>query len=606
MKLIINKIVAELLTLCLFFMLCGCTHRSAYSPQLSQIDSLLNQEDIDTSAVKVAFRQVSGFINKFDEAERMHYNLLKLYYMFKTFQQMKNDSVLREVLAYYGDKPTQEGVLANYIGTGMYYDRKEYNKAQDCALNFLRMTNKVTNFDKEMRAKCHLLLGDIYSFHTENRLSLEQFKNAKKYANKIDNAMLLAESYYGMAQAYRECGVKDSSLLSCDEAYKFFNKAGEHDRAVWIYLEYAQIYNKFHDYKKSDYYLRKLENSVAWISKAHIVEYGGNRESYYQAKGEMLENLMQVDSALVFFKREISSSDLDFQYWGSEAVYRIYCNAEDVDSMKKYKKIFDMYEEQYKSTHDGYALQRKQLEYERELLDNDETSIFDIIRWILIVVLSTPVLVLMVMFCYKKIKIIKQNRACIGNIETSSNHSYKDSDEKNIEACSELSFGGNPMETVKDTKADVNLKNTGMVCVSNDNTCKKEMQSNLFALEIDSVPVPKYHSCEVYLRLRKYVEQQKNVGLANELWSDLLDFIKREDASFYVFLEKLQNENTRISKKALHMCMLIRAGFLNTEIGILLATNDSGICNMRARLARKILENDKAVAKDLDKIINGQ
>ena len=212
----------------------------------------------------------------------------------------------------------------------------------------------------------------------------------------------------------------------------------------------------------------------------------------------------------------------------------------------------------------------------------------------------------MVMFCYKKIKIIKQNRACIGNIETSSNHSYKDSDEKNIEACSELSFGGNPMETVKDTKADVNLKNTGMVCVSNDNTCKKEMQSNLFALEIDSVPVPKYHSCEVYLRLRKYVEQQKNVGLANELWSDLLDFIKREDASFYVFLEKLQNENTRISKKALHMCMLIRAGFLNTEIGILLATNDSGICNMRARLARKILENDKAVAKDLDKIINGQ
>ena len=161
MKHILYPIPVLLLIVC-SLAFCQCSsRRGPYNPQLVHIDSLLNQEDLDTSAVSAAFRRVSTSLGGFDDDNRMYYNLLTQFYQFKTYQLVENDSVLRAVIQYYGDEASKEGLLANYIGAGMYYDRKEYEKAQDCGLRFLRMTDETSDYDKVMRIKCHIFLAIV-------------------------------------------------------------------------------------------------------------------------------------------------------------------------------------------------------------------------------------------------------------------------------------------------------------------------------------------------------------------------------------------------------------------------------------------------------------
>ena len=253
MKHILYPIPVLLLIVC-SLVFCQCSsRRGPYNPQLMHIDSLLNQEDLDTSAVSAAFRRVSTSLGGFDDDNRMYYNLLTQYYQFKTYQPVENDSVLRAVIQYYGDEASKEGLLANYVGAGMYYDRKEYEKAQDCGLRFLRMTDETSDYDKVMRIKCHIFLGDIYAFHTENELSLEQFKRALYWAEAEKDTMLMAEGNYALAQAYRECGNRDSAFVACRNAYRFFKAVGDEVRTSWMWLEYAQICNHFHLYLSSTY-----------------------------------------------------------------------------------------------------------------------------------------------------------------------------------------------------------------------------------------------------------------------------------------------------------------------------------------------------------------
>ena len=107
MKHILYPIPVLLLMVC-SLVFCQCSsRRGPYDPQLMHIDSLLNEADVDTAKVLAAFGRVSKSL---DTENQMYYNLLTQYYMFKTYQPVESDSILRAVIEYYGDKPTKEGI----------------------------------------------------------------------------------------------------------------------------------------------------------------------------------------------------------------------------------------------------------------------------------------------------------------------------------------------------------------------------------------------------------------------------------------------------------------------------------------------------------------
>ena len=556
MKHILYPIPVLLLIVC-SLAFCQCSsRRGPYDPQLMHIDSLLNQEDLDTSAVSAAFRRVSTSLGGFDDDNRMYYNLLTQFYQFKTYQPVENDSVLRAVIQYYGDEASKEGLLANYIGAGMYYDRKEYEKAQDCGLRFLKMTDETSDYDKVMRIKCHIFLGDIYAFHTENELSLEQFKRALYWAEAEKDTMLMAEGNYALAQAYRECGNRDSAFVACRNAYRFFKAVGDEVRTSWMWLEYAQICNHFHLYNKTAYYLKHLENTADWISKDHRVAVGMNRECYYQAKAKMFENTNRLDSAIVFYKRGLASADLDFLHDSSRSLCRIYLKKGNVDSLKKYQAIYEKYKQRHESTHNGYSLQRKQIEYN----ETRQAKARAARMWKITFAVVAGISLLLIFLCL----MVRSYRRRRGKVDVKSASGRQD----------ELR----------------NVCKDAAVFDSQDNTCQC---------------VVDYYQCEAVLGLRNMAEQQKSVALTSPLWEELMTFVHKEDTCFGDFLDGLQKRERRIGKNVIFLCLLIRAGFTLTEISSLLAVNASAVCNMRARLARKILNNEKALAKHLDEYIRG-
>ena len=591
-KYVVFPIVLVILVGCL--LLGKGSSRGPYDPQLVHIDSLLNQEDLDTSAVSVAFRRVSTSLGGFDDDNRMYYNLLTQFYQFKTYQPVENDSVLRVVIQYYGDEASKEGLLANYIGAGMYYDRKEYEKAQDCGLRFLRMTDETSDYDKLMRIKCHIFLGDIYSFHTEKALSLRQFKSALYWAEVENDTLLMAEGNYALAQAYRESGMYDAAFAACGKAYHFFKAVGDKVRTSWMWLEYAQICNHFHLDEKTAYYLKHLEKTADWISKDHLVVPGMNRECYYQAKAKQFENTNSLDSAIVFYKRELTSADFDFLHDASKALCRLYLKTGDVDSLRKYQNIYEKYKQRHEATHDGYALQRKQMEFDEARQTKQRVK--QIWKFAFAVMAGISLLVAglyLIVWHYRR----RRGRIVVKRGSDEQEEPHNDSTEK--AASLAISQGSVSAESKS------GLGDDGDMSEKADCLTQSVDDSNLLVETCQPRHVVDYVQCEAILSLKEMAERQQPVALTNHLRKNLMEFVHKEDIFFGDFLDGLQKKERRIGKNVIFLCLLIRAGFTLTEISSLLAVNASAVCNMRARLARKILNDEKALAKHLDEYIRG-
>ena len=323
-----------------------------------------------------------------------------------------------------------------------------------------------------------------------------------------------------------------------------------------MWLEYAQICNHFHLYNKTAYYLKHLENTADWISKDHRVVPGMNRECYYQAKAKMFENTNRLDSAIVFYKRGLASTDLDFLHDSSRSLCRIYLKKGNVDSLKKYQAIYEKYKQRHESTHNGYSLQRKQIEFNESRQAKARAARMWKIAFVVVAGISLLLIVLCLMVWF-----YRRRR---GKVDVKSASGRLD----------ELR----------------NVCKDAAVFDSQDNTCQC---------------VVDYYQCEAVWGLRNMAEQQKSVALTSPLWEELMTFVHKEDTCFGDFLDGLQKRERRTGKKVICLCLLIRAGFTLTEISCLLGGNASGTCNMRARLARKVFNDEKAVAKHLDEYIRG-
>lgn len=228
----------------------------------------------------------------------------------------------------------------------------------------------------------------------------------------------------------------------------------------------------------------------------------------------------------------------------------------NVDSLKKYQAIYEKYKQRHESTHNGYSLQRKQIEFN----ETRQAKARAARMWKIAFAVVAGISLLLIVLCLM-VRFYRRRR---GRVDVKSASGRQD------ELC--------------------NVCKDAAVFDSQDNTCRC---------------VVDYCQCEAVLGLRNMAEQQKSVALTSPLWEELMTFVHKEDTCFGDFLDGLQKRERRTGKKVIFLCLLIRAGFTLTEISSLLAVNASAVCNMRARLARKILNNEKALAKHLDEYIRG-
>ena len=597
MKHILYPIPVLLLMVC-SLVFCQCSsRRGPYDPQLMHIDSLLNEADVDTAKVLAAFGRVSKSL---DTENRMYYNLLTQYYMFKTYQPVENDSILRAVIEYYGDKPTKEGLLANYIATGMYNDRNEFAKAQDCGLRFLRMSDRTSKFDKVMRAKCHLQLGDIYQNHLDSLMVLEQRRQAVYWAEQTTDTMLMADSYYYLSNMCEAVGDYKQSLSACDKAYEYYSVVGYRNGAARIWVQRAKNYMALNDLPYAKLCMRNYEAMTTDLDSSHRIKPGLNNEIYYNVMGRLCEKSGDIDSAFMYYNLEFASPNEVFIRFASGHLARLYEKIGKLDSAGKYYQINMQYQKKSTSTYSDKNMQRKQIEYDLGVLNEKRIS-----KEHMLVAISVVAL-LLVTLAFKKWPWIKKTVFSLrnrSNGELADNTKDVKADEienhENSEVSNEKPFSLERREgQLEETASTVSTKNGNEEL---DKLLPHESNDNPFIALRGAYGSPvDYSSFPVVGKLRAMVENDEDVALKETSWRELEAYVKKEDAAFAAFMVCLKKNCKRITSVHIRVCILLRVGLLPTGISKLMNVSQSAVTNLRRNLAVKILRNPQSKAEDLD------
>lgn len=600
-KYVVFPVVLLMLIGCLLLGKCSC-RRVDYNPQLVHIDSLLNEADVDTTKVLAAFRRVSKSLDGLDTDNRMYYNLLTQYYMFKTYQPVGNDSILRAVIVYYGDKPTKEGLLANYIATGMYCDRNEFGKAQDCGLRFLRMTDQTSDFDKVMRAKCHLQLGDIYQNHIDSLMVLEQCRQAVYWAEQTTDTMLMADSYYYLSNMCETVGDYKQSLSACDKAYEYYSVAGCRNGAARIWVQRAKNYIALNDLSYAKLCMKNYETMTDDLDSSYRIKAGLNNEIYYNVMGQLCEKSGNIESAFMYYYLEFASPNEFYVRSGSGHLAGLYDKIGEIDSVRKYYQINLQYKNKSMSTYSDKNMQRKQIEYDLEVLNEKK------ITKAYIGAVVGVIVILLVLFVYRRMSWMKKTVLLLRNRHEGETDNAKDVETHESEKREnrDVSIGKSFSHDRKEDK--LNGVGSG---VSSENDNKEpdrifshENNDNPFiALKGAYASSVDYSSSTMVRKLRAMVENCGDVSWKDTSWHELETYVKKEDASFAAFMICLMENCKRISSGHIRVCILIRIGFQPKEISKVMNVSQSAVTNIRRNLAVKILRNPKSKAEELDAYI---
>ena len=591
MKHILYPIPVLLLIVC-SLVFSQCSSRGPYNPQLVHIDSLLNQEDLDTSAVSAAFRRVSTSLDGFDDDNRMYYNLLTQFYLFKTYQPVENDSVLRAVIQYYGDEASKEGLLANYVGAGMYYDRKEYEKAQDCGLRFLRMTEKTSDFDMVMKAKCHITLGDTYEFRLPNKYTLHQMEQATLCAEQTTDSLLMADCYYALSQVRKEGGDYQLALRDGRRAYDVYSALGYHDKAAWVWLQRVKCNIALGDYDEAQYCLRMFEKNAKEVGEGYVVEYELNNETYYYVKGSLCEKTGAIDSAFMYYYRELGSGDVGYKMGACDNLQKLYASLGQRDSSDKYNQLHQKFRKEMDSKYDISTLLEKQIEFDAH------NHFMELLRYVLY---GVGAIVMVVGLFWKRKKVaagfvalfssLKKRRAQKKGqaLETSTANgvSASKAESFDVEQGKGEQVGEVEVESSAGSASGALLKRYGA------------QLGNANVVQVD------YGQAASLVYFRRLLGKGRYPSADDPKWFLLLRYVDENDVRFSRFLKDMQKSFGRIDYTHVRVCVLIRAGFRPSEIARLMNVSVQAISNMRKKLSERLFEDTTASPERLDVFLRG-
>ena len=315
---------------------------------LSLADSLM--EDHPDSAMAV-LRHDSALVLRADISERMMYALLKTQADDKLYVTHKSDSVIREVADYfneYGDARQQ--AQAWYLLGRVSYDLNHTSSALSAWKKALAVEEE-TPVVCRYKSRTASWLGGIYDKEKMYKELLSFSHQAYSYAKQSDRDKEL------MAYSLRNIGRSYSYLKDNKKAIPYYKKALNTAKQLldgelcqMIEEELSAVYIEEGMLQKAG---QILSCSMKWTSKEDLA-------SYYYIKGKYYEAMGETDSAVFYYRKNISIASMYSKTLTVKRLVELYDKQNNHIEARKYRELGKIYE-------DSLTLQ-KQIETQ----DNDK------------------------------------------------------------------------------------------------------------------------------------------------------------------------------------------------------------------------------------------
>ncbi len=546
--------------------------RRIHSPNM--MDSL---DSMTYSSPLLALEKLDSMQNSLhvmNQSERMRYQLLRVKAKFKSYQPIDKDSEIVETAEYFSRNGTDNLRMNAYYLLGNYYaQRSDAPKALTSLNKALEYADTVR--DTRALMLIHGMIQDLYEnvyLYDEARKEMEL---AVYYAIKCDDTISALIYKENLPWLYSMTNQYDHAETAAAQLYREWKKTsnGKDNSLVLSYRINALLKKKEWSKAKAylDIYERNFHSSnVNTLGLTHIL---------YNYKSQYYIGVGKTDSALYWLRRQQrANGGFGNRAWTSRNYMNLYKQLGCTDSVLKYAELYCSYSD---STLSGlnvdrvvqikgmYNYNRQQEEIYRQHIEKYRLQCWMVIGFSVCLA-----------FLLWLIYIVKRNKRC--NIEEmqQQNEKYE-----------------NLINQYRLIKEQYELLKENDIKISKDKVNELELQLSNMLLG-RKAPADGVVNHPWVVKMRRKARIAKSPTRAD--WDEVESVLEQLDSCF---LEWLNRKEPYINVKEYRLCVLIRLGFIPTEMAILLSTSRSNITNIRSRLTEKLF-GKKGSSSDFDILIS--
>lgn len=339
--------------------LASCTGRGHHSA-LTSLDSLT---EAAPEAAAARLDSLAPAMATAQQADRMHFELLRLKAACLTYNPPQSDSTALAIVNYYKNAPGT-GRLAE----ACYYTGKVYLALRDYpeAMNFFHMAlDNAPEPATRLKARTYAQLGYIFMYQWLNKDAIKMFTTAYKHYKAANDTS-------GMIYCLRDLGYLQKNAMKYDKAIRLYGSAlslaksqNNEDLAATVSGQLASLYCTTGNLGKAWEHLKK---AIAYNDPY-------DQGSILHITAELYEATGMQDSAISCYQKLIKTGDIYSRKDAYRKISEYYGKKNDVKQEIKYFNVYEILTDSIQSSRAAEAIKQASNKYNYSLREKENREL---------------------------------------------------------------------------------------------------------------------------------------------------------------------------------------------------------------------------------------
>ena len=528
-----------------FLIVCACTSRGRYTAMRHALDSIntLNRTDRPFTPA-----DVEPYIGYFDR----HGN-------------------------------SNDRMLAHYLLGRAYHEQGEAPMALRCYQEAVTAADTTDEeCDYAQLSRVYAQMGGIFYGQNMMGQQLACMKTAKTYAWKGNDTLAALMCYEQMSLAHERKNHLDSALLIAEDVSHLYEQYGYPSDAAIALGSVIEILIKKGNTAKAKEYLMEYESKSGYFDTLGNIMPG--REIYYKTKGLYYLYTYKLDSARLYFEKELAEGkDFNNQNAGAYGLAMYYDKVNKPDSASKYYRYAYIMNDSMYGRMEAEVIERMNALYNYTRFqgiayaETEKASKRTRIIWICI-----AIILVLTLFVVSTTLYLIQKR--------------KEAEQRYLQCLELIRQARNDLKQLNLFK-EINKK----LIIEKENTIARQLTTQKEILE-DNTHIRRVANRS--LRMTDIYCLFETMSIKGKLPTNA-DWEKLEETIFTLypgFMQFLMKYRHLLNEKEFKTCLLIRINFKPKAISSMLDVSPSYISIMRIEMLKKLF-NEQGKAKEFDALI---
>ena len=521
----------------------------------------------------------------------------------RTYQPLteRDDTMMQRVVSYYKKHGTSNELMeAYYLLGSVYRDLHEAPKAMEAFLEGINAADTTAeDCQYNILARLYGQKCDLLYQQSLHRQAMEEEKNVYKYAIKANDTLMMVASQW---ERLGKCFVLGDYQTIADESWTVLEESqrlGQYQRAA----------HKLCTSVLADIELGRLEDARRFLviyeqssSDVDLKTYESRFPIYYYAKGRLLAAQGKLDSAEVFFRRELKETDWNNRQAAYRGLRNVFEQTGRKDSAVKYARLQcdavdsayqEMLSTNIQNLHELYDYSRAQNDSHQKTMQLEkEHQRMVRVRWVLAFVIMTSLF----LFYYIRARYEKRMARAELELEKAANE-HEEAEYRLLELQKKLGLANSDEERVELEK-EMQLAEEESALQRKRVLDRQEYLDELrrgVRLTKKNLRQRRFDEPLFRTLLRKSKEGQ---NATEQDYADMVTFLQKKDAGL---VDRFYAAAPMATDMEFKVFLLMRMGMTKAEIATLTSHESNSISMVMNRFFKKVNKRNPESSAEADR-----